>query len=256
MPLAQPSPAPTGPIGGEYYFIMLLFFGAVIGYLLVNIILLYWFGGGMVTAKKAWQTKTAIIQHFETGKNAVFKLAEVTGEAFRHQKIRDGTMAAMADGVNTLGGKQVVLAYSLFGASVPATLLLGIARLRDMGFSGLDDVNTTITKSAKNTNPLTPKFTKESIILEGYDFSDFGTLKSQMQKTSELIPFSIEDISKFINKTLNPHSTENTIALDVQNQMGGVGDDSIKYMLAVGTALMFISIGFIAIYNTVVGSGV
>lgn len=250
MPVLETTPTQTSQfsgISGGLYFAMLIIFGLILGYLVIRYITQWWFGHGMMVAKDAWQKSFAIIQHFETGKNAILKLARIEGDAFRHQQVRDGTLAAMPNGVNLLGGKVLANTWSLFGATVPPMLLAGIASLKSLGFSDSQDVNDYMGSEES-------KISGSTVVLTGYDFENLDNLLEQSCKR-RLLPLSIEDVPKFIKKSINPHDTEYIVNLEVQNEMGSVKDDSLKWVMATAIAVFIVSLGFVAIYNTVIGAG-
>lgn len=256
LPTTEIQQASSG-IDGFYFFLMLVGLMVVTGYFLVSYIIQRWFGNGMIIAKDAWQKGMAIIQHFETGKDAKLKLARVEGDAFRHQQVRDGTLAAMPKGVNLLGSKQWVLTWALFGASISADLLAGIATLKNMGYNNLEDVMAEINKTDKKIdneinsgNSNTEPFDGDTVILKGYDFDNVDNLLFQSSKRT-LIPLSIEDVPKFIKKSINPHDTEYVVGLEVENEIGDVKDSSTSYFFLCGIFIFMASLGFMIIWNAI-----
>lgn len=264
IPPPQEAAAVTGgdplTVGGFTLALTIFFLGLVFFVILGYYLLIKVFGQPMATAQEAAEKGKCIIQHTETNKGATMKLASVSGGAFQYSNIRDGTVAAIPESVANISGRQLIFTYAQMGITIPPKLLAGISAAIQAGIEDREALKTTYSQqitpywmAPPDDNPEgesirhegTPylKTDNNSVILSGYNFSNFQELLKQ-SKEELLIPLSIESVKKFINLNYNATYIEQQLTIDKElnrdEDEPDINSQKLKHFIAITGALAFL----------------
>lgn len=238
----QDTAAAAGMVDGLTLDITVFIIGTVLMLMIGYLIFLHVFGQPVGVAKEA-ASGGCIIQHFNTPKSGIMKVAKVSGGAFQYKDIRDGTVAATPESVLNINGRQMVLTYAQLGLTLSPRLLAGISVLVHQGLKNLSELKTRyFTKVIPVTtvhNEMTDtdsqiqagapywELRTDVTVLEGYNFNEFKILLKQSTE-EQFVPLTIEAVPAFINRNVNADYTEKKLTIQRQlyaydNPGSGVG---------------------------------
>lgn len=248
---------PPVQIGGDYISgFPLAITTFIIGAIFILLTLWYIFTvifGQPLAISKAAATQGSIIQHFNTSKSAVMKLAAISGGAFRYANIRDGTVAATAGSVNNIRGRNMVLTFAQLGVTIPVHLLGGVSVLVHNGINNINDLRNKLKyieiRTEKRVNPNTleeevyeverVEKMKNEVVVEGYDFNNFETLIKQSEE-EKLIPLVVESVPDFVERNISADYTEKKIK--IREQLNTKGQQSVEHWKFIGIAIAVVII--------------
>lgn len=231
-------------------FILGTAFMLMAGYLLF----IYIFGQPMMVAKNAAAKGSSMIQHFNTPKSAIMKLAKVSGGAFQYENIRDGTVAATPDSVTNRAGRQLVFTYAQLGITLPPKLLAGVSVLVHDGINNIRELRAkyfqTIQPVEQRKNedgeivevPAGSSYERlqdDAVLLEGYNFENFDDLLKQNDQ-ERLIPLTIEAVPNFIDRNINADLTEKKLTIDKELYMSDNEGNGVGQMIGIAIAISLI----------------
>lgn len=212
-------------IGGFTLDATVFIIGSILMLMIGYYVFLFIFGQPVAVAKEA-ASGGSIVQHFNTPKSAIMKVAKVSGGAFQYKNVRDGTVATTPESVTNIKGRQFVFTFAQLGLTLSPRLLAGISILVHQGINNLEELRaqhfTKIVPSKKvndgEKDILVPTGTPywelqdDKTIIDGYNFDDFNALMKQSSE-EKLIPLTIEAVPAFINKNVNADYTEKKLTI-------------------------------------------
>jgi hypothetical protein len=200
-------------------------------------------------------SKGSIIQHTNTPKSAILKVAKLSGGGFRYKNIKDGTVATATNSVYNIMGRNLVITFAQLGITIPVNILAGISILVHQDIKNIVEfknkymieVDKKVLNSEGIEEIIKVKAIKKELILSGYNFDNFSTLKKQTQE-EKLIPLTIEAFSDFNEKNIASDTSERYVKTkamiiketEIQPNM----IDTMKWIIAIVILLM---VGFILV---------
>ena len=194
------------------------------------LVLMYIFGRPIFIAKAASTSNETIVEHFDTNKSGVFKLANIEGGSFRHKEVRDGTLIAVPEAVNSLYGLRMVLSSSLLGVTIPTKILAAMSILHSSGITNFNEIQSFFKNEETGGIKNVP-------ILSGYSFNNFNELLKEV-KVPKFIPMSVDVVHNYVRKNINCQYTEMEINLGVQKFINVIPDNGNKTLLYTGIAIL------------------
>lgn len=255
LPIATPIPECASCVSGFTLALTTFILGSIFMLILIAYIFIFVFGQPMSVAKNA-ATQGSIIQHFNTSKSSVMKIATIAGDAFRYKSIRDGTVATSAKSVCNLGGRNIVLTFANLGVTIPIYLLGGVSILVHNGINNINDLRKKLSYTEiyteKRVNPDTLEEEtvevgrgtklKNEVVIEGYDFENFENLLKQ-SKEEKLIPLVVEAVPDFVDRNISADYTEKKIKIKQMmmiKQEPGNGDTLKIMAIVIGVVIILI----------------
>lgn len=243
-------------VGGFYLDLTVFVIGSILMILAGYLIFIKVFGQPVEVANEAARGGS-IIQHFNTPKSAIMKVAKVSGGAFQYKDIRDGTVAARPESVININGRQLVFTFAHLGITLSPRLLAGISILVHTGINNLEELHAKYFTWTTPTTTIKDEISQEEHevpigrpywnlknngeLISGYNFDNFKDLLKQSTE-EQFIPLTIESVPAFINKNINASYTEKKLTISKElATFGNHSSGAWQFMgIAIGIALLIL----------------
>lgn len=253
IPPQEPAQAAGTFVSGFTLDLTVFILGTALMLMAGYLLFIYIFGQPMMVAKNAAAKGSSMIQHFNTPKSAIMKLAKVSGGAFQYENIRDGTVAATPDSVTNRAGRQLVFTYAQLGITLPPKLLAGVSVLVHDGVNNIKELKA---KYVQTIQPVQEMKNEEgetvevpagrsyeqlddAVLIEGYHFEQFDDLLKQSDQ-ERLIPLTIEAVPNFIDRNINADLTEKKLTIDKELYMSDNEGSGVGQMMGIAIAIALI----------------